>query len=166
MDKFRKNITIPIHCAGLKLSLRMANDGDLPNLRQWKNEQREFFFFKSEILPEQQREWFRAYQQRPDDFMFMVLVANTPIGCMGIRLIDDLWDIYNVILGSSGYGGKGLMGKAFQAMLNFAVSRRANPITLKVLKHNPAVGWYRKNGFLVTSEQSDHFCMVYQPDKS
>jgi len=165
MKDLNKNITIPVSVKELKISLRTANEGDLPDLRQWKNEQREFFFFKDEISPEQQLEWYRAYRKRPEDYMFIVILEEIAMGCMGIRLIDDVWDVYNVILGLANHGGKGLMSGAFQAMLRFAASRRPNPITLRVLKHNPAVCWYQKNGFLITAEQPDHFCMSYQSAK-
>jgi RimJ/RimL family protein N-acetyltransferase len=160
----KKNITIPIHDERLQLSLRTANEVDLPNLRQWKNEQREFFFFKGEISPEQQREWFRAYQARGDDYMFIVRVDETAIGCMGIRLLADSWDVYNVILGLAEHGGKGLMSKAFQTMLRFATSRCPKPITVRVLKRNPAVGWYKNNGFVITPEKPDHFYLSYKPE--
>lgn len=164
MDNLQKNITIPIHDEELQISLRTANEDDLHNLRNWKNEKREFFFFKGEISPEQQHEWFRAYQARGDDYMFVVLVEEATIGCMGIRLLDEVWDIYNVIRGTADHGGKGLMSKAFHAMLRFAASCRLKPITVQVLKHNPAVGWYKKNGFVIASEQPDHFCLSYQPE--
>jgi len=160
----KKNVRIPIHDERLQLSLRTANEVDLPNLRQWKNEQREFFFFKGEISPEQQRAWFRTYQERGDDYMFIVRVDETAIGCMGIRLLDDVWDVYNVIRGSADHGGKGLMSRAFQTMLHFATSHCPNTIAVQVLKNNPAMGWYKKNGFVIMSEQPDHFCLSYQPE--
>ncbi len=165
MKDLKKNITIIVSVDDPKMMLRTANEDDLTNLRQWKNDHREFFFFKGEISPEQQLEWFRAYQKRPEDYMFIVYVEESAIGCMGIRLIDDVWDVYNVILGSADYGGRGIMSKAFKKMLSFAVSRYPGQITLQVLKHNPAVDWYQKNGFLITSEQPDHFCMLYQSEK-
>ena len=83
---------------------------------------------------------------------------------MGIRLIDDhTWDVYNVILGVDELRGRGLMKGALQAMLRFATSHRPSRITLKVLRGNPAMAWYRINGFVVTSEHADHFFMSYQP---
>lgn len=143
------------------ISLQMINALDLLKLLEWKNSQRNYFFHKEIISHEQQKEWFLAYQTREEDFMFSVLVQGVAIGCMGIRFIKDEWDIYNVILGSSNHGKKGIMSKAFQAMLQFAISRHKNPISLKVLKYNPAVSWYEKNGFEITSEQKEYFCMTY-----
>ena len=48
-----------------KLLLRYANANDIEYLRRWKNEQREFFFYKENINSEQQRSWFEGHQERP-----------------------------------------------------------------------------------------------------
>ena len=164
METSIKSVALPVTDEPRRVWLRSANAGDLANLRQWKNQRREFFFHKEEISPEQQDQWFEAYQVRPDDFMFMVMVGEEPAGCMGIRLGDgDTWDVYNVILGVSELRGSGLMSSAFQAMLRFAASRHCASITLKVLKGNPAMDWYRKNGFVTSAEYPDHFCMSHRP---
>jgi RimJ/RimL family protein N-acetyltransferase len=163
MAFIKKNISLPVSDTNLRIILRTANKEDLNNLRKWKNEHRDFFFFKGIITPEQQREWFRNYQSSPENYMFIVTEGGKAFGCMGIRLIDSAWDVYNVILGSPKHGGKGLMSKAFQAMLRFALLRHPLPITIQVLKHNPAMAWYQKNGFVITSEQPDHYCVLFQP---
>jgi ribosomal protein S18 acetylase RimI-like enzyme len=54
------------------------------------------------------------------------------------------------------------MGKAFQTMLTYAQSVRKCPITLQVLKSNPAAAWYKKYGFVATAEKADHYSLVYQ----
>lgn len=144
------------------LRLRSATAQDLDNLRSWKNAQSQFFFHQTEISPAQQRAWFEAFAQRPHDYMLMVDHQGTAKGCMGIRLLDTEWDIYNVILGDPAFGKQGHMGRAFAAMLDMALQQRALPITLKVLKHNPAVGWYLKNGFATAFEAEDHFGLRYQ----
>jgi RimJ/RimL family protein N-acetyltransferase len=141
--------------AGLRL--RAATFADLGHLREWKNAQRQFFFHQDLISAEQQLQWFDSFVQRPSDYMLMVEQGGTTIGCMGIRLLDTEWDIYNVILGDSAYGKQGHMGSAFAAMLDMARQQRDLPITLKVLKHNPAVCWYLKNGFNTAFEAEDYF---------
>lgn len=149
-----------------KLLLRSATSNDLENLRRWKNEQREFFFYKENINSEQQINWFKRYQERPYDFMFMTEWEGVAIGCMGIRWLDTHWDVYNVILGRDELGGRGIMGKAFKNMLAYALSIKNAPITLQVLKHNPAVKWYLKNYFVVTDEHDDCYAMKYMPGKT
>ncbi len=146
----------------IKVSLRLITIDNLENLRQWKNDHREFFFFKGEITSEQQREWFDKYQERPNDYMFIVLADNIEIGCIGIRLIDGIWDLYNVILALTEYGGKGLMSRALMDIVHFANLQNFVSITSKVLKKNPAVSWYRKNGFVIISEKEDYYNMLYQ----
>ncbi len=142
--------------------LRAANGLDLLNLRNWKNAQREFFFHTAEITQEQQQAWFDAYLSRPNDYMLIVDVNEREIGCMGIRLLAGEWDVYNVILGDDMHAKKGYMSKAFQAMIAFASAQIFLPITLKVLKHNPAASWYQKQGFEIMSEEADHFQMIFK----
>jgi len=154
--------TMVIDLEDNSLIIRAAEENDLENLRQWKNEQREFFFHIEMITPDQQRAWFAKFQARNHDYMFIVDLNGKAIGCMGIRLLDEAWDIYNVILGLPAYGKKGYMGKAFQAILAYAQSVNKRPITLQVLKGNPAVAWYKKNGFVVTAEHADYYSLVYQ----
>jgi hypothetical protein len=164
METSTKSLALPVTDEPRRVWLRSANAGDLANLRHWKNQRREFFFHKEEISAEQQEKWFRAYQARPHDFMFMVMVGGDPAGCMGIRLVDNhTWDVYNVILGVHELRVGGPMRSAFQAMLRFATSHHPAPITLKVLKGNPAIDWYRKNGFVISAEHPDHFAMSYRP---
>ena len=145
------------------MSIHAITEKDLSNLRQWKNDHREFFFYKEEISSEQQQDWFCEYQKRLDDYMFIVKVDDVEIGCMGIRLFSDAWDIYNVIRANQ--NGKGAMSSALQSMIRFAESRHSFPITVKVLKNNVAVDWYKKNGFVEISEHPDYFGMVYEEVK-
>ena len=133
--------------------------GDLENLRMWKNAHRMYFFHQQEIQSAQQLQWHAGYLQRPHDYMFIVEAEGCAIGCMGIRLQLAEWDVYNVILGVTEMAGRGLMGRAFQLMLGFAWHQQPRPINLQVLKLNPAIGWYQKNGFSVTSDGGDHFVM-------
>lgn len=144
------------------LQLRSAEGADIEYLRELKNSHREYFFHRLEITQEQQAAWFATYQSRPNDFMFIVWLNGVRIGCMGIRLLDNAWDVYNVILGDQQYKGAGWMGRAFQTMLSFATGIHQAPIGLSVLKNNPAIWWYEKNGFKVETESSDHFVMLFE----
>jgi RimJ/RimL family protein N-acetyltransferase len=146
----------------IKLVLRTAKLSDIENLRRWKNREKEYFFYKKEISEEQQKEWFNNYLIRSNDFIFILELNDlTPIGCMGIRRLENEWDAYNIILGESAYGNKGYISRGFQTMLDFAIKEENLPITLKVLKQNPAVTWYEKNGFQKMSDDGDHFYMKY-----
>lgn len=144
------------------LTLRAADWNDQDSLRNWKNNNRQFFFNKAVILPEQQMEWFRGYGARERDYVFMVEVGGRAIGCMGVRLLEDDWDVYNVILGEPAEGGKGHMSRALRLMLAFAYRTRQCAVQLKVLKANPAAGWYEKNGFQVVAEGADYLLMRHE----
>jgi RimJ/RimL family protein N-acetyltransferase len=143
------------------MAIRTITPDDLEKLRTWKNAHQMFFFHQQEIQPLQQLQWYAGYLQRADDYMFIVEAEGQSIGCMGIRLLVDGWDVYNVILGATELTGRGLMGRAFQLMLRFARERRQHPIKLKVLKQNPAIGWYQKNGFHIMDDGGDHFVMLH-----
>ena len=145
-----------------KLELRAVGQKDLEFLRQWKNKQKQFFFHQEEISASQQIKWFVSFVKRPYDFMFMTVYEQQVFGCMGIRWQEDHWDIYNVILGQMSFGGRGLMGKAFAALLTYANTLKPALISLQVLKHNPAVGWYQKQGFEITATHETYFSMSYQ----
>jgi RimJ/RimL family protein N-acetyltransferase len=161
----KKTITLAVQ-EDVKLLIRQVTHADLGNLRQWKNDRREFFFHKEEISYEQQRKWYEAFLKRPYDFMFIAVLDDQSIGCMGIRWLDNAWDVYNVILGRTEFGGRKFMGTAFKIMLAHALSVKVSPITLKVLKQNPSVKWYQKNGFVITAEFDDHYVMTYQSNSN
>ena len=131
------------------VTLRTVTERDGENLRQWKNVNRFLFFFQDVITPEGQKEWFKGYLNRENDYMFIILFCgNLPMGCMGFRLIRGQADIYNVILGLQEMRKKGLMSKAMKLMCSYILSDFTPHIGLKVLRSNSsAVEWYKKNGF-------------------
>lgn len=146
------------------VSLRTAAATDSENLRTWKNANREFFFHKDVIHPEQQQAWFRGYLQRPEDWMFMVHFQSPqerwekPLGCMGFRRDQGgEADVYNVILGRPEFKGRGVMAAAFRLMCSFARQRLGAPVVARVLTSNPAIGWYLKQGFEVVAQEDRHY---------
>jgi len=147
------------------LVLRSASQLDLGCLRKWKNEQKLFFFHKEEITENQQMQWYESFKQRDHDLMLMTEYNQKMFGCMGIRLQENQWDIYNVILGLPEFGGRGLMGLAFASMLDLAGSLNSAPISLQVLKHNPAVKWYQDQGFQITKSNDSSFFMTFEHKK-
>ena len=143
------------------LSLRSIGRKDMEDLRQWKNAHRDFFFYKEIVDEAHQHLWFSDYLRRSHDFMFLVEIGGVGIGCMGVRWLDSHWDIYNVILGRSEFGHQGFMGKALKVMLLYARSLKDEPISLRVLKRNPAIQWYLKNYFIIEDEHPEHLKLNY-----
>ena len=138
------------------VALRAIGTADLEDLRVWKNANRHAFFFKGEIAPEMQKEWFKGYLSRDGDFMFLVESEGLRAGCMGFRLIDGAADAYNII-GVPAAQGKGLLGRAMRLMCSYILKEHTKKIGCRVLKDNPAVGWYKKLGYRVAAERPDHF---------
>jgi hypothetical protein len=158
----KNNIEINIDHNNKVLKIRSANNDDLENLRRWKNLNKNYFFHNTEINIDQQIEWFKRFSILENDFMLVVETDKISFGCMGIRLVENRWDVYNVILGKPEFGGYGYMSKCFKAMLFFAKNMYDLPITLKVLKKNPAVQWYLKNGFEKVSSEEDFYNMEFK----
>jgi ribosomal protein S18 acetylase RimI-like enzyme len=161
-DKSAIHLAVP---SSPGLELRSATAVDLERLRQWKNAQRQFFFHQEEISESQQRQWFDAFMSRPYDLMLLTVFERRVFGCMGIRWQASHWDVYNVILGLPDYGKRGLMGQSFAALLDYAVVLKPGPITLQVLKNNPAISWYQKQGFRITEIHETYFSMLHQPNR-
>lgn len=149
--------------SGEQPTLRTIQRRDLENLRGWKNTYRDYFFHKDVISAEAQLRWFDAYQQRPEDVMFVVEVHDEPVGCMGVRMLCGEADAYNIIRGSEAAAGRGIMSTAFRMMCTFAESRFDGPIGLRVLRVNPAVDFYKRMGLQIVGDEGDHFTMRLNP---
>ena len=118
------------------ISVRKVVLEDQETLRTWRNDHSQRFFYREKISPAQQRQWFSHYLTRDEDHLFMVLVKALPTGCIGIRLLDDHWDLYNVIRGVHRLHSRGCMGTALHHVIEFALQRKAIPVQLKVLAKN------------------------------
>lgn len=139
-----------------RVRLRPAGPGDLEQLRLWKNANSRWFFFKGEITPAMQQEWYAAYMKRPDDVMFVVEHAGKNAGVMGFRMLEDgRADVYNIIA-APGFAGKGLMKAAMSLMCSYIAEARTKKIGCLVLKGNPAQEYYKACGFRRTGEDEIH----------
>ena len=151
------------------LRLRAIGGQDIENLRIWKNRHQGSFFLNRDILPEEQEKWFAAFQERADDYMFVVEQRAAqgdwqPIGCLGFRRLTDeaSVDAYNIMRGEkSARSASFSMSDAFRLMLAFAASKYADlPIRCKVICGNPAVDWYKKNDFAIIENVNDEYYLM------
>jgi nitrite reductase/ring-hydroxylating ferredoxin subunit/RimJ/RimL family protein N-acetyltransferase len=142
----------------LPVTLHAIGPSDLEDLRLWKNANKQAFFFKREISPEGQLQWFNGYLSRPEDFMFIVRAQGVKTGCMGFRIDDGYADCYNIIGAPEGRG-KGYLGQAMRLMCSFIQGEHAKDIGCRVLIGNPARSWYEKCGFAVIGTEPDHCLM-------
>lgn len=58
-------------------------------VRQWRNDRKimRFMFYKGEITPEMQQEWFSSIDNE-QNFFFLIYVKNQPVGLINISSID------------------------------------------------------------------------------
>ncbi len=145
-----------------KISIKPINKSHLSKLRLWKNQNKNNFFHKDLITQEDQTKWYKLFKSRKNDYMFVITNNNSLVGCMGIRLINDEWDVYNVILGNLKYSKKGIMSIAFLKMIEYALSLKKTKISLKVLKKNPAIIWYKKKNFEIINSNENFYTMIYK----
>lgn len=142
-----------------RLVLQSIRGEDKELLRQWKNLNRERFFHREMITEEQQAAWFAGYQDRADDWMFLVIDHGEAVGCLGFRLRSDDIDVYNVIRGRRG-SSAGAMHRALGVVIGEAVGRYPGlPVRVRVMADNPAIIWYGKCGFR-TTEVCDGFVVM------
>jgi len=150
-------------------SMRTIGADDIELLRGWKNEHRQFFFYKEIITEEQQQAWYRRWSLEAQDHLFIVEVENRSVGCIGTRLFQDTADVYNVILGDKQFGGKGVMSEALCATVAFSQLLYAGlPVCVRVLQTNPAIGWYERNGFSRVAANDEYVTMKWMraiPDR-
>ena len=129
------------------ISVRKIVPEDQETLRTWRHAHSQRFFDREKISPAQQRQRFTHYLTRDEDHLFMVLVKALPTGCIGIRLLDDHWDLYNVIRGVHRLHSRGCMGTALHHVIEFALQRKAIPVQLKVLAKNLRTTGIKINDF-------------------
>ena len=148
------------------MRLRMIDISDIGELREWKNANKNSFFLRDDITPEQQGTWYANFRERENDFMFVVeqRVGDEwqKVGCMGFRLLPDegCVDGYNIIRSRRFNGASFSMSDAFIAMLAYADAEYPDqPIRVKVLSGNPAVEWYERNGFATIDEKDGYKLM-------
>jgi hypothetical protein len=144
---------------GVRPRLRGIDAGDLEDLRVWKNRDRDRFFFRGIINPADQARWYGGFRAREDDFMFMAEAPRAPrpepFGCLGFRLLEGVVDVYNVIRGRELAGEDARMSDALALMCSHALSF-GRDVTCKVLRDNPALGWYERCFFVKVEERADH----------
>lgn len=137
--------------------LRAASMKDCTNLQQWKNKNRPSFFYQGMITSEMQKKWLLDYLKREKDFMFMICYKKKKVGCMGFRMLGAKADIYNIILGAESLRGKGIMSQAMRLLCSYIYSDFTRKIGVKVLRTNPAFGWYQKNCFQEKIKHDNHY---------
>lgn len=147
-----------------RVRLRLLLAGDLPRTLAWRNQDhiRRWFFFSDPLTPEQHAAWFEQYQERDDDFVFIiedVQGSGAPVGQVAIYHID--WparraEFGRLMIGEPSAAGKGLARAATELVLRIAFEDLAlDEVYLEVFANNAAaISIYEKSGFKLTDQDA------------
>jgi ribosomal protein S18 acetylase RimI-like enzyme len=128
---------------------RPATWDDIELLRVWKNANRDAFFHRVEITPEDQRRWFAGFSQRTDAQMFILELDGVALGCVGFRFVaSGSVDLFNLILGDVSTKRRGLMSAFYGTLERELAQRGVSRVQLRVLRTNaPGIAFYERHGF-------------------
>lgn len=113
---------------GQSVRLRLLEQGDLPTTLRWRNDDaiRPWFFNNDPISAAMHEQWWRAYRERDDDFVFVIedtAMNNQPVGQASVYRVD--WDrkcaeFGRLMLGEPAARGRGLARDAVNVLSAFA----------------------------------------------
>lgn len=160
----KERLTLTAVDAKPPVALRAIAEGDLEDLRLWKNANHAAFFFKGNITAEMQANWFSQYRERPRDYMFIVESGSLRTGCMGFRIIEGAADCYNMMASPTG-SGRGLMKAGIRLMCAYILDSHAGRIGSKAVEGLSAMGWYLKCGFVAGAKEKGYTQMMLDRDR-
>lgn len=131
---------------------------DLEFLRRGKNDNRASFFHNAVITRSEQRAWFGRYQGSNREHMFIVCSSAKRVGILGLRLIGEgKAELYNVMrVGPGTADTHGLMSRALNALIqHYSSVHGVEDFLAVVVRGNPALKWYQRNGFQIRSENDE-----------
>jgi hypothetical protein len=135
---------------------------DIEEIRLWKNSHSNYFFNSSEISVKEQREWFnKIYLVDKNNFIFIIYYKNEKIGCIGFRILENAWDIYNVMNINSNFKGVGIMHTSLKELIEFIKMKKNIDFKAKVLNSNQNLSWYLKNNFKVIDKNNNYTNIKY-----
>lgn len=150
---------------GHGIELRLLQPEDLQRTLEWRNrdENRQWFVHSDPISLESHLAWFNRYQERDDDFVFVVErlgPRRTPIGQASLYDVD--WssrtaEFGRLLIGEPDARGQGFGLEATRTLLGFGFdAMELKQIRLEVFAHNAsAIKIYQRCGFQPSPSQSD-----------
>lgn len=142
--------------------LRLLEAADLPMTLAWRNQDhiRSWFLYSDVIAPEQHRRWYEQYQEKDDDFVFIIHETESlkrPVGQVSLYNIDWVGrrgEFGRLLIGDAAASGLGIAATATRLLVTEAMtSWGLSEIHLEVLQANaPALAIYRGCGFVETAQ--------------
>ena len=145
-----------------ELCFKEIDISDIEEIRLWKNSYSKYFFNSSEISAKEQREWFsKIYLGDKNNFIFIIYYKNEKIGCIGFRISENSWDIYNVMNISANFKGVGIMQTSLKELIEFIKMKKNIDFKAKVLNSNQNLSWYLKNNFKIIDKNNEYTNIKY-----
>jgi RimJ/RimL family protein N-acetyltransferase len=156
------------------VQLRLLQENDLPLTLAWRNHDhiRKWFLTSDIIDPERHRAWFDQYQERDDDFVFIIedrRAGGRAVGQVALYHID--WaagraEFGRLLIGEADAAGRGLAKAATRLLVSAAFDRLAlREVYLEVLADNRAArAIYERCGFTATGAQNGVLSMARTPN--
>ena len=153
-----------------RIRLRLIQEADLSKTLFWRNQDhiRKWFFYSEVLTPEQHRQWFKNYQDRDNDLLFIIeemCNLNKSVGQVGLYNID--WDqsiaeFGRLLIGEEEARGRGFAKEASRLLLDFASQNlKIEKFYLESFGDNKsALAVYHACGFRKISEESGKIKMV------
>jgi diamine N-acetyltransferase len=150
-----KLIFAPIKKGGLRL--RLLEENDLPLTLFWRNQVgiREWFLNPEIISAEQHQSWFRDYQERENDYVFVIEETERyrgPIGQISLYQIDrkaNRAELGRLMIGHSEAVGQGLGRLATELLIEVAFDSLDLEELFLTVRHDntKAIAIYQSCGF-------------------
>lgn len=145
-----------------ELCFKEITISDIEEIRLWKNNHSNYFFNSSEISEEEQREWFnKIYLVDKNNSIFIIYYKNEKIGCIGFRISENAWDIYNVMNINPNFKGVGIMYTSLKELIEIMKMKKNLDFKAKVLNSNQNLNWYLKNNFKIIDKNIDYTNIKY-----
>ena len=154
----------PLALTGERVCLRLLRAEDLAMTLAWRNSSdiRRWFIHSEIITWEQHLAWWQEYQDRYNDFVFIIedKQTNKPVGQVSLYNIDlkkKQAEYGRLIIGSHENRSRGFAREATELLLSWAFDYAGlKQIYLKVFNNNiPAISLYKRCGFKVCKEQGE-----------
>ena len=146
----------PIEKEGIEL--RLLTEDDLSMTLAWRNQDniRRWFIHSDKITPDKHREWFRKYEKKDNDFVFIIHETKTlkkPVGQISVYNIDwksMIGEFGRLMIGEIEARGRGIAQTATELVMEFAFKQLGlDQVYLEVFSDNlPAISIYKKAGFI------------------
>lgn len=140
----------------MQLSLRPATEADLPFLLALRQESMGPHLAAAGLTgsPED----FMQRVKHRFDCAQIILADARPVGLLKVLRGPDSWKVMQLQL-SDGLRGQGLGRRLLEDVIA-AATRAGVPVTLSVLRANPAKALYERLGFIIVGEDEHEFHMT------